>query len=53
MPMSESPLSDEPEIDPLENLDPRELPLMRFETDQFRIGESEYGSWAFTSRRPG
>ena len=21
---------------------------MRFETDQFRIGESEYGSWAFT-----
>lgn len=48
MPMSENPDSDEPETDPLENLDPRELPLMRFETDQFRIGESEYGSWAFT-----
>ena len=37
----------EPEIDPLEGLDPRELPLMRFETDQFKIGESEFGSWAF------
>ena len=52
MSMSENPLSDGPEIDPLENLDPRELPLMRFETDQFRIGESEYGSGLY-SRRPG
>ena len=47
-PMSEDAAPDEPEIDPLESLDPRELPLMRFETDQFRIGGSEYGSWAFT-----
>ena len=47
-PTSEDAAPYEPEIDPLESLDPRELPLMRFATDQFRIGESEYGSWAFT-----
>ena len=39
--------SNELETDPLENLDPRELPKMRFKTDQLKIGENEYGSWAF------
>ena len=47
-PTSEDATPDQAKIDPLESLDPRELPLMRFETDEFRVGESEYGSWAFT-----
>lgn len=34
--------------DPLIGLDPRELPLMLFETDEFDIGDKQFGSWAFT-----
>lgn len=34
--------------DPLLNLDPRELPLMAFETDAFAIGSRQFGSWQFT-----
>ncbi len=42
-------IADEEElIDPLLNLDPRELPLMQFATDEFAIGERQYGSWEFT-----
>lgn len=39
---------EEVRIDPLVNLDPRELPPMRFSTDDFTIGEREFGSWQFT-----
>jgi uncharacterized protein YhdP len=39
---------DEEREDPLIGLDPRELPLMLFETDEFDIGDRQFGSWAFT-----
>ena len=39
---------DEEREDPLIGLDPRELPLMLFETDEFDIGGRQFGSWAFT-----
>ncbi len=38
---------EEEQIDPLLNLDPRELPLMEFSTDEFAIGSRDYGSWEF------
>lgn len=38
---------EEERIDPLLNLDPRELPLMEFSTDDFAIGSLDYGSWEF------
>lgn len=41
-------IAEEELIDPLLNLDPRELPLMQFATDEFAIGERQYGSWEFT-----
>lgn len=39
---------EEERVDPLLSLDPRELPLMLFETDEFDIGGRQFGSWAFT-----
>jgi len=33
--------------DPLAAIDPRSLPLMRFSTDEFAIGENGFGSWRF------
>lgn len=33
--------------DPLAALDPRDLPPMRFATDELRIGERPFGSWQF------
>lgn len=41
-------VAEEEEIDPLLNLDPRELPLMEFATDDFAIGSRQFGSWEFT-----
>lgn len=38
----------EERIDPLANLDPRDLPLMQFSTAEFAIGSRQYGSWEFT-----
>lgn len=38
----------EQRVDPLAAIDPRELPLMRFATDEFTIGERGFGSWQFT-----
>jgi len=35
-------------VDPLANLDPRDLPLMQFSTREFAIGDAQYGSWEFT-----
>ena len=46
--MSELSELEEERIDPLLNLDPRELPLMEFSTDDFAIGERQFGSWQFT-----
>ncbi len=40
--------NEEAAVDPLLNLDPRELPLMEFATDAFAIGDRQYGSWEFT-----
>ena len=34
-------------VDPLVNLDPRDLPLMKFSTDEFSIGPDHFGSWQF------
>jgi len=39
---------EEEAIDPLLDIDPRELPRMRFSTDEFAIGSRQYGSWRFT-----
>lgn len=39
---------EEERIDPLANLDPRDLPLMQFSTSEFAIGDLQYGSWEFT-----
>ena len=39
---------DEEREDPLIGFDPRALPLMLFETDEFDIGGRQFGSWAFT-----
>ena len=35
-------------VDPLLDLDPRDLPHMQFATEEFAIGERQYGSWEFT-----
>lgn len=44
-----SELFDEPElVDPLADIDPRQLPKMKFMTDDFSIGSRPYGSWSFT-----
>ena len=45
---AETEVAEEQRVDPLLNLDPRELPLMQFATDSFAIGERQFGSWAFT-----
>ncbi len=34
--------------DVLADVDPRQLPAMRFSTEELKIGAREYGSWAFT-----
>lgn len=39
---------EEERIDPLLDLDPRSLPSMRFSTEEFAIGERQFGQWAFT-----
>ena len=36
-----------PRVDPLLAIDPRKLPLMRFSTDDFVIGNRDWGSWQF------
>ena len=41
-------LEEEVRVDPLLNIDPRELPPMRFSTNAFSIGAREFGSWQFT-----
>lgn len=41
-------LEEEVRIDPLLEIDPRELPPMRFSTNAFSIGAREFGSWQFT-----
>lgn len=46
--LSETVVEQEETVDPLLNLDPRELPLMEFATDAFAIGDRQYGSWEFT-----
>ena len=42
------PESEEPEgYDPLEDIEPRELTVIDFETAEFKVGEEDYGQWAF------
>ena len=38
---------EEERVDPLRELDPRQLPAMQFATDEFMIGDRDFGSWAF------
>lgn len=38
----------EDRVDVLAKVDPRELPRMKFATDEFRIGDRPYGRWDFT-----
>ncbi len=40
-------LEEEPRVDPLADIDPRELPAMRFSVNDFSIGERPYGTWDF------
>ncbi len=48
-PAAESVIEEEvPRVDPLVDIDPRELPPMRFSTNEFSIGERAFGSWQFT-----
>lgn len=42
------PLDEVDLIDPLVDIDPRELAKMKFMTDDFSIGSRPYGSWNFT-----
>jgi len=35
-------------VDALAQIDPRQLPKMKFTTDEFRIGDRPYGNWQFT-----
>ncbi|MCH7816254.1 MAG: hypothetical protein IIC60_06765 [Proteobacteria bacterium] len=37
-----------PRIDALAQVDPRDLPKMKIDIGEFRIGERPYGSWQFT-----
>jgi len=39
---------EEEEIDVLAAVDPRALPRMKMDTDDFSIGENSFGSWKFT-----
>jgi uncharacterized protein YhdP len=41
---------EEERIDPLAAIDPRELPPMRFATDEFSIGARPFGQWQFALR---
>jgi uncharacterized protein (TIGR02099 family) len=41
---------EEERIDPLVAIDPRELPPMRFATDEFSIGARPFGQWQFALR---
>ena len=41
-------VDDEERVDALAAIDPRELPPMRFSTDEFSIGDRQFGSWQFT-----
>jgi uncharacterized protein (TIGR02099 family) len=41
---------EEERIDPLLGIDPRELPPMRFATDEFSIGARPFGQWQFALR---
>lgn len=38
----------EERVDPLAQIDPSELPRLKFSADEFRIGDRTYGSWQFT-----
>ena len=39
---------DEERVDVLAQLEPRQLPPIKFSTDEFLIGDRPYGSWQFT-----
>lgn len=39
--------AEEERVDPLLEIDPRQLPAMQFATDEFMIGDLDFGSWAF------
>jgi uncharacterized protein (TIGR02099 family) len=41
-------LEEEEEVDVLADVDPRALPRMKMDTEDFSIGENSYGSWEFT-----
>lgn len=41
-------LAQQEKVDPLAQIDPAELPRLKFATDEFRIGDRAYGSWSFT-----
>lgn len=40
--------AEEERVDVLAQIDPSELPRLKFSADEFRIGDRSYGSWNFT-----